>query len=826
MKKTPQKYKPKNYYISFNMKEKTSPVKIHKNPSSNQLIISEINYDYQNHSKILTKNELFPECISFRDQNIINMEEKLKNFNQNILNQKSQKKDKNNNNINAKKNLSASKNYSFRSKGNKIISFEDFIQILNSNANNNNKNDKNNKIQNIKCNRVKQYDLIITDEKQNQDNMKYFKNKKDSEKQPNKSNKNFQEISYIKSNKIKSKVNSVIDTKNNNNVKDKLLFQLCLESINKNIVNADNEKQYAKTNFIWNYSAKKIKTNNSVFCVNGSDDYDNFITSNKGFKSSRTGNICMNGRYNIQNENSIKMMRQQAFRGNKYIKNSYSDLNHFLYYKKAVETLELFLKEKYFYYFIEKLLLYSTKYLPSNEINLYSKNYTPSPINSNNIIHFNIKYFLPQLLCKESVNSFILKNINSDDKIDIISLENKLKEMLFENKKAKIKNDILFKDNQQLAMKIKNFDDKKPFDNLHIQSIYKLRIESNEENPNLTLKKIAFKILLIVVKNKIKYFLYQTFNQFNDKLTHIKKYSKENIAKEKKQKLKKIIFYKEKFLRKNFMKFYFNGLLLSMKKCEYNFINGGRIIDINDSSYFNIYGNNGVRNAINKLIRLRRIIYIQKNQQLKIIKKYFKIFLTKGIHQQLCFQAKNNYLNSNYNIKEKCFMEELIRERNLVKKFVLKKLIINKEKNVLIIFKSILTKWNFRAKIFGMIEEDKAKKKKRRIQKRINKKNTKNKCDNNNKLSNTNNINRQINPGNSLISTTFSNNFELSNLSQLNIFIQKIGNIFNYKMSFFNLMKKIYESKKNKNSIKENEKTIEDDEIDFDIVDSSIQSDI
>ena len=124
MKKTPQKYKPKNYYISFNMKEKTSPVKIHKNPSSNQLIISEINYDYQNHSKILTKNELFPECISFRDQNIINMEEKLKNFNQNILNQKSQKKDKNNNNINAKKNLSASKNYSFRSKGNKIISFE------------------------------------------------------------------------------------------------------------------------------------------------------------------------------------------------------------------------------------------------------------------------------------------------------------------------------------------------------------------------------------------------------------------------------------------------------------------------------------------------------------------------------------------------------------------------------------------------------------------------------------------------------------------------------------------------------------------------------
>ena len=168
-------------------------------------------------------------------------------------------------------------------------------------------------------------------------------------------------------------------------------------------------------------------------------------------------------------------------------------------------------------------------------------------------------------------------------------------------------------------------------------------------------------------------------------------------------------------------------------------------------------------------------------------------------------------------------MEELIKGRNLMKKILLKKLIINKDKNVLIIFKSIFKEWNLKAKLFGMIELDKAKKKKRRIRKRINKKNTKIKCYNNNESPNINNKNnRQINAGNSLISTAFSNNYELSNLSKLKIFIQKLENIFNSKIHFYNLMKKIYENKHNKNYIKENEKSSDNDDIDFDIADSSL----
>ena len=42
------------------------------------------------------------------------------------------------------------------------------------------------------------------------------------------------------------------------------------------------------------------------------------------------------------------------------------------------------------------------------------------------------------------------------------------------------------------------------------------------------------------------------------------------------------------------------------------------------------------------------------------------------------------------------------------------------------------------------------------------------------------------------------------------------------KIHFYNLMKKIYENKHNKNYIKKNEKSSDNDDIDFDIADSSL----
>ena len=827
MKKTPQRQNFKNYHVNFNIKDKTSPVKIRKNSSSSNFVFSEINLDYPNPSRILMKNELFPMTDPFKNSKMITKKEQLKKYNQTFMSQILQKKDKSDSrrNLNSKKNLSTSKNHSYISIGNKIISIESLIKANIKNMKNikTNKNDKNYKLKNANSNRVKQYDAVISEENQKQDIEKHFKKKIIPQKETNKSNKTSKEKNKNKIDKEKQKINSATKIKNINYAKNSFLSQLCLDSNNRNSVNFENQPKYAKTNSIWNYSMKKNITSSNILCDTNFDD-NNLITDNKSVLTSKSGFMNMNDRYNFQNRSSMLKVLQRALISNKFKKNINTDLNHYLYYKKAVEILELFLRKKYFYYLIKKFLFYFTKNLPNSEINLYSPSNVSSSVSINNITSINGKFFLPQLLYKESVNSFILENNNSKkNKMDMINLENKLKEVVFENKKTKIKNDILIKDNQRLLMKIENFIHKKPFNKLDTQNVNELCIKNIRNNSFLVLKKIALNALLIIINNRIKFLLYQAFNQFYRKVINSKKCNKEDIEELKKKKLKKIIINKEKYLHKNFMEFYFKGLIVEMKKYEYNFINGGRLIDINNSSYFNKYNNNGIKNTVNKLVKLRELIYNKKNKELKIVQNYFKIFLANGIHQEMYFQIKHNNLNINNNVKEKCFMEELIKGRNLMKKILLKKLIINKDKNVLIIFKSIFKEWNLKAKLFGMIELDKAKKKKRRIRKRINKKNTKIKCYTNNESPNINNKNnRQINAGNSLISTAFSNNYELSNLSKLKIFIQKLENIFNSKIHFYNLMKKIYENKHNKNYIKENEKSSDNDDIDFDIADSSL----
>jgi len=136
--------------------------------------------------------------------------------------------------------------------------------------------------------------------------------------------------------------------------------------------------------------------------------------------------------------------------------------------------------------------------------------------------------------------------------------------------------------------------------------------------------------------------------------------------------------------------------------------------------------NRNIRTILNKIKKLRKIIYDKKETNNEIIKKYFHKFRMAGIRHYMQIELKKKLIIKVMMLKateENFIMKKENRnnvENQKIKK--LNKLILKYNNYYLNSCKSIFDRWNLRTKIFSMITKDKEKKKKRRIKKRYNKK--------------------------------------------------------------------------------------------------------
>jgi len=285
---------------------------------------------------------------------------------------------------------------------------------------------------------------------------------------------------------------------------------------------------------------------------------------------------------------------------------------------------------------------------------------------------------------------------------------------------------------------------------LFSKNIKKLKVDKKENS----LTKEKEKYLKILVTKKIdksrltllKYFLRFYYNGilYNDEKHKKNKFVEinTNIKNLKLEKLKKIIEIKSAchfaILFKYFSKFKFKCILNYIQIHQHLIFNGGRLINIEEDSFIiyefaknkNMLNNNefnrNIRTILNKIKKLRKIIYDKKETNNEIIKKYFHKFRMAGIRHYMQIELKKKLIIKVMMLKateENFIMKKENRnnvENQKIKK--LNKLILKYNNYYLNSCKSIFDRWNLRTKIFSMITKDKEKKKKRRIKKRYNKK--------------------------------------------------------------------------------------------------------
>ena len=281
-----------------------------------------------------------------------------------------------------------------------------------------------------------------------------------------------------------------------------------------------------------------------------------------------------------------------------------------------------------------------------------------------------------KMLHKELGDSF---NIKSDDLIikldDIIKENNKLKNQIFDNKNIEEKmkqlleenkknqsiNEIIMKDNRQLAKKLKTIQDNRN-NQLVIQNQLPVDLTQSDDTQMQSASKLKYLYL-------------------------------------------KCIFFKKVLKNRNSLKIYFNKYKNNIRKLrkkysiENNniFINNKKKINIQMAKNLNI---NFISNNDNyKHFMLFKLFMKKEQKQSNIIPKYFYKFF---------------YL-SNYTNKEK----EEKGEIDLKKKRILKSLINKKEKNNEFILRNVLKEWKLRGVIFKMKGYAKELKKKKKLKKKI-----------------------------------------------------------------------------------------------------------
>ena len=422
---------------------------------------------------------------------------------------------------------------------------------------------------------------------------------------------------------------------------------------------------------------------------------------------------------------------QSAFRGC-FIR---YQINNRLKAYKIYEILASFFKNKIWKILKKKLLLYKIFF----ELNGFSALEIDNNKRKSNI--YNQKFLKESkeaffILKRNNIKNFsyeenYLGSYENKNNID----DNKNKKLIWNKKMANKNNPI-----------ISNIINQKLFS----KNIKKLKVDKKENS----LTKEKEKYLKILVTKKIdksrltllKYFLRFYYNGilYNDEKHKKNKFVEinTNIKNLKLEKLKKIIEIKSAchfaILFKYFSKFKFKCILNYIQIHQHLTFNGGRLINIEENSFIiyefaknkNMLNNNefnrNIRTILNKIKKLRKIIYDKKETNNEIIKKYFHKFRMAGIRHYMQIALKKKLIIKVMMLKateENFIMKKENRnnvENQKIKK--LNKLILKYNNYYLNSCKSIFDRWNLRTKIFSMITKDKEKKKKRRIKKRYNKK--------------------------------------------------------------------------------------------------------
>ena len=281
-----------------------------------------------------------------------------------------------------------------------------------------------------------------------------------------------------------------------------------------------------------------------------------------------------------------------------------------------------------------------------------------------------------KMLHKELGDSFNIKNDDLKIKLDDIikennelknqifdnkNIEEKMKQLLEENKKNQSINAIIMKDNKQLAKRLKN-------------------IQENRNNQ-------------LVVENQIPVDLTQDTNIQTQSINKLKYL------------YLKCIFFKKVLKNKNSLKIYFNKYRNNIKKLrkkysiENNniFINNKKKINIQMAKNLNI--NFISQNDNYKHFILHKLFMKKEQKQLNIIPKYF---------------YKYYYISKYINEKE-----EEKEEMNIKKNKILKAIIMKKENKNEYILRKIIKEWKLRGIIFKMKGVAKELKKKKKLKKKI-----------------------------------------------------------------------------------------------------------
>ena len=219
-------------------------------------------------------------------------------------------------------------------------------------------------------------------------------------------------------------------------------------------------------------------------------------------------------------------------------------LNLYERIKKAVSLIYyiIFHRKRFVFYFITKIninrkiskyYIMNSNFPPINNISLEYNELKNN--NKNKIIRnesLNIKNNKDKNIYQIKINDSeeFQKEINKK-KIDLAVAEKKIKELLKENKKIQNINNIIVRDNKQLALKLKN-SEKRNFNKLKIQNNYfsvnnKLGKNINNNHLKIKINNLLTKIITRKIIS-IKAILYKYFYKFNFKSKMIYMYEINN----------------------------------------------------------------------------------------------------------------------------------------------------------------------------------------------------------------------------------------------------------------------------------------------------------
>ena len=295
-----------------------------------------------------------------------------------------------------------------------------------------------------------------------------------------------------------------------------------------------------------------------------------------------------------------------------------------------------------------------------------------------------------EIKLKSKLNDMIKENTELKSQlVDSKNVEEKMKNLIDENKKNQNINAIIMKDNQQLAKKLKDFQDYRNT-NLIVENQPALDLNQKEliEIDELIkksdwykaqLKEILLRKIFDKKTNEYKFMMKYKFDEFKERIKKIKN-NDEEINLKKKIHIKNLIYIIE------------NRLKLIKSKC------------FRDIYYKSIITNNQSKSKNNLRSEILKNIFVKKEQNRKsiLLKSFIKIYYNK-------FQPT---------LDSPILDEEEI--RNLKIK-LLSKFVKKYDYNRRLLLKIFIEKWCLLSKILGIRAAARDKKKKRKQKKKENK---------------------------------------------------------------------------------------------------------